>query len=112
MDASHESCRSDNECSCPEVDELVRAMKDAGALGARLTGAGWGGCVVGLVRTCEITSVMEKVRGSFYGTKERAKEEHYERADAGEVLFASRPGGGAMVYSQCFKNSTSAQLMC
>ena len=43
MDASHESCRSDYECSSSELHELVRAMKDAGALGARLTGAqgGW-----------------------------------------------------------------------
>ncbi len=45
----HESLRRDYECSVPEADLLVDAGVRAGALGARLTGAGWGGSVVMLV---------------------------------------------------------------
>src|SRR6184192_815500 len=46
---SHESCRRLYECSAPELDLVVAAAKRAGALGARLTGAGWGGAVLVLL---------------------------------------------------------------
>jgi galactokinase len=48
---SHESLRDDFEVSTPELDALVAALEAAGALGARLTGAGFGGCVVALTPT-------------------------------------------------------------
>ncbi|HEX2645873.1 MAG TPA: galactokinase, partial [Candidatus Dormibacteraeota bacterium] len=46
---SHESCRRLYECSAPELDLVVAAARRAGALGARLSGAGWGGAVVVLL---------------------------------------------------------------
>ena len=46
--ASHASLRDDFAVSTPELDALVEAFVGAGALGARLTGAGFGGCVVAL----------------------------------------------------------------
>src|SRR5207249_4588139 len=46
---SHESCRRLYECSSPELDTVVGAAKRAGAWGARLTGAGWGGAAIVLV---------------------------------------------------------------
>lgn len=46
---SHESCRRLYECSSPELDTVVAAAKRAGAWGARLTGAGWGGAAIVLV---------------------------------------------------------------
>src|SRR6185503_4924046 len=46
---SHESCRRLYDCSAPELDTVVAAAKRAGALGARLTCAGWGGAALVLL---------------------------------------------------------------
>jgi galactokinase len=46
---SHESCRRLYECSTPELDLVVASAHRAGALGARLTGAGWGGAALVLL---------------------------------------------------------------
>ncbi len=51
MDESHESLRHDYEVSCIELDTMVElARRQEGVLGARMTGGGFGGCTVNLVR--------------------------------------------------------------
>jgi len=51
MNASHESLKSDFEVSSRELDEIVGcSRRHQGCLGARLTGGGFGGCAVALVR--------------------------------------------------------------
>jgi len=50
MNQAHASARDDYDVSCPELETLVEAARAVeGTLGARLTGAGWGGCIVALV---------------------------------------------------------------
>ena len=49
LTASHASMRDDFRITVPEVDTAVDALLSAGALGARMTGGGFGGCVIGLV---------------------------------------------------------------
>jgi galactokinase len=49
LDLSHASLRDDYEISTPAVEEAVQRLKDAGALGARLLGGGFGGNVLGLM---------------------------------------------------------------
>ncbi len=61
MLASHASLRDDFRVSVPEVDALVDLCMQHGALGARMTGGGFGGCVVALVPRGEATSVAAAV---------------------------------------------------
>jgi galactokinase len=90
LDASHESCRRRYACSAPELDLVVRAARRAGAWGARLTGAGWGGAVLVLVGPADAAggkrerTIVEAVRRAFT----RA----YRREPA---IAAVLPGAGA-----------------
>ena len=66
MDASHDSLRDRFAVSCRELDTLVaEAQKCPGVLGARMTGAGFGGCAVAIVNKQAVDGVMEQV-GAVY----------------------------------------------
>jgi galactokinase len=65
MTASHASMRDDYQISCRELDALVAAALDAGALGARLTGGGFGGCAVVLASADAVDTVLSSVRRAF-----------------------------------------------
>jgi galactokinase len=62
---SHESCRRLYDCSAPELDLVVAAARRAGALGARLTGAGWGGAVLVLVERRREARILGAVKTAF-----------------------------------------------
>jgi galactokinase len=85
MDAAHASMSGDYGASCTEVDTLVSLTRQQpGVLGARITGAGWGGGVVALVRRDVDPSWAERVRAAY-------------RASTGldcQILIC-RPGTGA-----------------
>lgn len=65
MTASHNSLRDDFEVSSPQLDTAVEALVSAGALGARLTGAGFGGSVVALIETSRLETAVSAVTTSF-----------------------------------------------
>ena len=66
MNASHVSLRDDYEVSCEEIDVLVEtAWKIDGVLGSRITGGGFGGCTVSIVRDEAVDTFKEKV-GAVY----------------------------------------------
>jgi len=66
MDASHLSLSNDYEVSCDELDVLVDAARTVdGCIGARMTGAGFGGCAVALVHEDELTEFKTYVK-EFY----------------------------------------------
>jgi galactokinase len=84
LTTSHASMRDDFEISCPELDTAVEAALAAGAIGARMTGGGFGGCALGLVPTESVAAVTETVQSAF--------------ATAGfqpPNVFAVTPGPGA-----------------
>ncbi|HUU92027.1 MAG TPA: galactokinase [Phycisphaerae bacterium] len=66
LNASHDSLRDDYEVSGPELDLLVRiARQTEGVLGSRLTGAGFGGCTVSLVRPDAVAALREAVLARY-----------------------------------------------
>ena len=61
----HESLRQDYQSSCPEADLLVESAVRHGAWGARLTGAGWGGAVLGLLPPEKEARIVAEVQEEF-----------------------------------------------
>lgn len=66
MNASHDSLRDDYEVSIPELDQLVAALRAApGVLGARLTGAGFGGATVALCRADQARQAADTALSTY-----------------------------------------------
>lgn len=63
MTASHASLRDDFRVSTPGIDALVSDCLDQGAIGARITGAGFGGCIVALLAASECEPWWQRVSG-------------------------------------------------
>jgi len=81
--ASHESLRDRLKVSCPALDRLVEAAMDSGALGARLTGGGFGGCAVILAKRPDLAAVRDGLIRRFY-------------AGDGQHVFEAVAGPGAL----------------
>ncbi len=99
MDASHESCDTLYGISTPELNELTAIMRDAGALGARLTGAGFGGCAIALVADADVQAVMDAVKERYYRgyLAEKQPDAVQKQTVDDSILFAIRPADGARV---------------
>lgn len=65
MTASHVSLRDDYEVSCLELDLAVDAALNAGAIGARMTGGGFGGSAIALVHESQLDQVRDAVLKTF-----------------------------------------------
>jgi galactokinase len=65
LDASHESLRDDYRVSSPELDMAVDSARAEGALGARMTGGGFGGSAIALVRESDVDVVETAVVAAF-----------------------------------------------
>ncbi|DAZ99326.1 TPA: hypothetical protein N0F65_005177 [Lagenidium giganteum] len=90
MHDSHVSCRDLYECSCPDLDALVDAAMRAGAFGARLTGAGWGGCSIAMVRSADVDHFVAQLDERYYRPR---------GLSAKDAVFVSTPSAGADVYT-------------
>ena len=84
LDASHVSMRDDFEITVPTVDLAVETARASGALGARMTGGGFGGCIIALTRSGEGDDIGRAIARAF------------EAAGHGEpVWFVATPAAGA-----------------
>ncbi|HEX3719814.1 MAG TPA: galactokinase [Verrucomicrobiae bacterium] len=90
MYASHDSLRDDYEVSCPELDALVEIARSiglsGGMFGCRMTGGGFGGCAVALVKKDAVASISKKLAADYK-----------QKTDMEATIFGSRPASGAMV---------------
>jgi galactokinase len=87
MSESQASLRDDYEVSTSALDRLVDLACEAGALGARLSGAGFGGCIVALALEAECESVMEAIAEGFHRRS--------GSSPGPDVLFVANPAAGA-----------------
>ncbi len=90
MGASHASLRDDYEVSCPELDVLVTAASELGiergVIGSRMTGGGFGGCTVSLVKTDAAAEVAHEIC-----------ERYRKQTGVEATAFATPPAQGATV---------------
>lgn len=93
MFQSHDSCSEAYECSHPQLDQLVKLSRKHGALGARLTGAGWGGCIVTLVPEPRLEDFITGLKDDYFDQLEAARGRLQE-----EYIFPTAPGSGAALY--------------
>ena len=90
MYASHASLRDDYEVSCKELDDVVEIAEDigykGGVYGCRMTGGGFGGCCVALVKADCVDAITKKIAAD-YKTKTGIE----------AAIFSSRPAAGATI---------------
>ena len=90
MYASHVALRVDYEVSCPELDAVVEIAEGigekGGIYGCRMTGGGFGGCCVALVKASKVEEISKKIAADYKA-----------RTGIAATIFASRPAAGATV---------------
>ncbi|XP_071874680.1 N-acetylgalactosamine kinase isoform X1 [Bombus fervidus] len=93
MSNSHASLRKLYECSHPNVDSLVDKAMTCDAFGARLTGAGWGGCIVAITTKNKVSQFVDKLK------KEIDRCEIKDEFKLGDLVFPTEPNQGAAIYT-------------
>ena len=90
MYASHASLRDDYEVSCAELDDVVEIAEDigyaGGIYGCRMTGGGFGGCCVALVKADAVDAITRKIAADYKN-----------KTGIEASIFASRPAAGATI---------------
>jgi len=90
MYASHVALRDDFEVSCSELDAVVKIAdaigEQGGVYGCRMTGGGFGGCCVALVKASSVDAITKKI-----------SDDYKTRTGIVATIFASRPASGATI---------------
>lgn len=94
MNESHASCRDLFACSCEELDSVVSVALTAGALGARLTGAGWGGWSIAMVRKGDVAAFVDAMWQRFFLPR---LDGATVGSDRSKYLFQTFPASGACI---------------
>lgn len=93
MRQSHESLQYEYECSHERLNQLVE-ISDSLGIGARLTGAGWGGSIVAACNSIEQSQhYIDQLKQQYY-----QKLPNCTNVDLSSVVFATSPQSGAEIY--------------
>ncbi|CAH7677081.1 N-acetylgalactosamine kinase [Phakopsora pachyrhizi] len=102
MNESHFSCQVDYDCSCEELEEIISIARANGSLGSRLTGAGWGGSTVHLVRDEDTTRLIDSIKEQYYHKRFNINgigaNDSDKKYDLDQACFSTKPQGGACVF--------------
>ncbi|KAL7733995.1 hypothetical protein ACLKA6_011689 [Drosophila palustris] len=100
MQQSHHSLRELYECSHPDLERLI-ALSVKQGVSARVTGAGWGGCIVAMCDSINAAADYVKVlKRDYYAQLPPHLLERYQPNDFNEVVFATFPSNGAELFVQ------------
>lgn len=98
MRQSHQSLKELYECSHSDLDRLI-GLSDETGVGARLTGAGWGGCVVACCESLESSKqYIEMLKAQYFKLLPQDLLERHGANDFDDVVFATFPGNGAEIF--------------
>ena len=90
MYASHSALRDDYEVSCAELDAVVEIAEDighkGGVYGCRMTGGGFGGCCVALVKAGAVDAITQQIAAAYQA-----------KTGIDATIFSSRPAAGATI---------------
>ncbi|XP_075992647.1 N-acetylgalactosamine kinase [Anticarsia gemmatalis] len=92
MSDSHKSLKELYECSHPNLDQLVNISKEMG-VHSRLTGAGWGGCIISICPKEKVDKYIDTLIESFY-----MKYCNVNKEEARSYVFATTPNHGAEIF--------------
>ncbi len=95
MNDTQLSCRDHYMNSCPELDQMCRIAREAGAYGSRVTGAGWGGCTVHLVPKGKVEAIRRAWFEKYYRPRDPGMT--LEKMEEVGAVVVSQPGHGSMV---------------
>jgi len=97
MNLSHKEARNLYEISIPDLDFLCNLSSANGALGARLTGAGFGGCIVSVIGNKKVSKVINILTKQYFHTyfKQRHTKLYSNNMDTTDKIFACKPCKGA-----------------
>jgi len=97
MNKSHQEAKNLYEISTPELDYLCEASLSNAACGARLTGAGFGGCIISLVENNMVSQFIENMKNLYFNgyLKEKKPELYSTGLDTSDKIFVCKPSRGA-----------------
>jgi len=96
LNESQTSCHDNFGCSTAELELICKLAREAGSVGSRLTGAGWGGATVHLVPIDRVEAVRDALNEGYYKKLVVNKKINLKQYD--NAVIVSRPGSGSALY--------------